>query len=190
MHSRHLQINVLDLWLVNSGRGEGAHIDSTPLLDTLGLPYIPGRAIKGLLRDAVLDYTALQPHGAKDANDVVTTLFGTREADQTRFGTLPGRLRCSDARLGPSLTRALAENQSARAGLFHDVQTTALDDDTGTVRPHSLRTTRTVVPLRLAATIETSDAKDFELLIPAVQLIVSFGSHRTRGFGRCACSIT
>ena len=92
MHYARFEINILDFWLFGSGRGEGAHIDSTPLLDARGLPYVPGRAVKGLLRDATLDLLSLE--ASSESNELLTELFGTREEEgQTRHNTQPGRLQ-------------------------------------------------------------------------------------------------
>jgi len=189
MHHARLDINVLDLWLFGSGRGEGAHIDSTPLLDARGLPYVPGRAVKGLLRDATLDLLRLQAPSEHVANLQLTDLFGTREEGQTRHNTQPGRLQFTDAQLPPALAAALSANRQAIKGLFHDLRATAIDDRTGTARDHTLRSIRAVVPMQLQAELSTSEVQDFELIRKAAHLVTALGAHRSRGLGRCACSL-
>jgi len=188
MHHARFNINLLDLWLFGSGRGEGAHIDSTPLLDAKGLPYVPGRAIKGLLRDATLDLLSLQ--ASCETNRQLTELFGTREVEgQTRHNTQPGRLRFTNAHLPPALVAELLANRSAVKGLFHDLRATAIDDNTGTARDHTLRSIRAVVPMRLEAELSSSEVQDFELIRKAAHLVTAVGAHRSRGLGRCACSL-
>jgi CRISPR/Cas system CSM-associated protein Csm3 (group 7 of RAMP superfamily) len=182
-----LQIDILDLWLFGSGRGEGDHIDSTPLLDAHGLPLVPGRAVKGLLRDATLDLLQLQ--AKTDAQTQLTALFGTRDHGQTRHTTQAGRLQVTDARLPTALAQALAAQPETRQGLFHDVRATAIDDTTGTARAHSLRSIRTVVPLTLYAQIESAEPADLDLIRQAAHLITALGAHRSRGLGRCACTL-
>lgn len=45
---------------LRSGLSAGADADSLVIKDTNGLPYIPGKTIKGLIREAVEDYAALR----------------------------------------------------------------------------------------------------------------------------------
>lgn len=189
MHHARLNIHILDLWLFGSGRGEGAHIDSTPLLDARGLPYVPGRAVKGLLRDATLDLLRLQAPSDHLANTQLINLFGTREEGQTRHNTQPGRVLFTDAQLPPALVAALSANRQAIKGLFHDLRATAIDDRTGTARAHTLRSIRAVVPMQLQAELSSSDEQDFELIRQAAHLVTALGAHRSRGLGRCACSL-
>ena len=189
MHHARLNINMLDLWLFGSGRGEGAHIDSTPLLDAKGLPYVPGRAVKGLLRDATLDLPQLQGLSEPAANLRLRDLFGTREEGQTRHNTQPGRVQFTDAQLPHPLAKKLSADRSVMQGLFHDIRATAIDDRTGTARDHTLRSIRAVVPMPLQAELSSSHAEDFKLLRQAAHLVTALGAHRSRGLGRCACSL-
>lgn len=190
MHRAQLDIHLLDLWLFGSGRGEGAHIDSTPLLDARGLPYVPGRAVKGLLRDATRDWLLLQLPSEAQADSQLQELFGTRTSvGQTRHNTQAGRIQFTDAQLAPAVASVFASNPHQRKGLFHDLRATAIDDTVGTARPHTLRSIRAAVPMQLLAELSSSNSQDFDLLGKAVHLVTSLGAHRSRGLGRCTCSI-
>ena len=190
MHHARLDINILDLWLFGSGRGEGAHIDSTPLLDAKGLPYVTGRAVKGLLRDAARELLLLQSPGEQQGSERVTARLGPgEEHGQTRHNTQPGRLQFTDARLPAALANALCANRQTIKGLFHDIRATAIDDSTGTASAHTLRSIRAVVPMQLQAELSSSAAEDFVLIRQAAHLVTALGAHRSRGMGRCACSL-
>jgi len=199
-----LTIEMLDLWQAGSGRGAGKHLDSVPVLDAQGLPYLPGRTVKGLLRDAVWhleNIDALSPC-KEDAPDTSLTvwLFGSRDgletADgstrQTRYTSTPGKVWVSDARLSPYIRHALADKtatQAQRAALFHDTFSTAIDGKTGQAKSQTLRSKRVCVPMVLTATLETSHTHGLDMIETALPLIDALGSQRTRGLGRCVWSL-
>lgn len=196
-----LTIEMLDLWQAGSGRGEGKHLDSVPVLDAEGLPFLPGRSVKGLLRDAVWhleSIAALAPwaHAAPDTS-LTVWLFGSRDSAttetnttrQTRYTSTPGNVWVSDARLSPAIRHALtaktAASQALRAALFHDTFSTAIDEASGQAKNQSLRSKRVCVPMVLTAALETSHARGLEIIETALPLIDALGSQRTRGLGRC-----
>ena len=45
-------IEFFSLWHCGSGLAAGADVDERVIRDKDGLPYVPGRTVKGLLRDA------------------------------------------------------------------------------------------------------------------------------------------
>lgn len=55
-----IKIEFFSPWHCGSGLSAGADADSLVIKDTKGLPYIPGKTIKGLIREAVEDYVALR----------------------------------------------------------------------------------------------------------------------------------
>lgn len=50
-----LEIKLISEALIGSGEGWGAAVDSDVVFDKYGIPYIPARRIKGLLRDSALE---------------------------------------------------------------------------------------------------------------------------------------
>lgn len=192
-----LHIELLDLWRAGSGRGEGKHLDAVPVTDANGLPYLPGRTVKGLLRDAVWKLETMGaladwplPSGAMQWTRV---LFGSRDgqenssatAPQTRFNSDPGCVWVSDARLPSALAQSLKSNRSLLSSLYHDVSSTAIDNRTGQALNHTLRSHRVCVPMSLTASVESTHVDAVRILSSALPLITSLGAHRTRGFGRC-----
>ena len=47
-----LRFEIQSFWHAGSGRGDGAVADATVLRSRAGLPILPGRTVKGLLREA------------------------------------------------------------------------------------------------------------------------------------------
>ena len=45
------KVTFLDYWHLSSGLSAGAKLDSTVTRDENGLPYIPGKTIKGLIKE-------------------------------------------------------------------------------------------------------------------------------------------
>ena len=49
------KIEFFSNWHCGSGLAAGADVDALVIKDKDGLPYVPGRTIKGLLRDAATE---------------------------------------------------------------------------------------------------------------------------------------
>ncbi|MEA5446011.1 RAMP superfamily CRISPR-associated protein [Gammaproteobacteria bacterium AB-CW1] len=197
MEKMILNLDIRHYWHPGAGEGMGAYADAAAWRASDGLPAIPGRQLKGLLRDAVAqagDYGWCEP-------DMAARLFGRRteedKADQPATGPATGCLRVSDARL-PEAERAwLAgpEGQGLRPHLFRTLYSTAIDGKTGTARDHSLRGIEVVVPMQLQAVIQTlpeqgAVPQDWQALIEQVlPLITAVGGWRSRGLGRVVLSL-
>ena len=194
MNSRTLTIDILETWSAGSGKGEGSFLDAVPALDADGLPYLPGRTLKGLLREAVL---RLEQLGACAAG-AASTLFGTREIGQDRYATVPGLLRVNSARLPAAVRAYLQQHPELKAGLFHDVFQTAINDATGVAKSRSLRSARLAVPVQLQADITVIPTvaappnfskEQWDILEAALALFDGVGNGRTRGLGRCIATL-
>ena len=60
MKDLNIKIEFFSPWHCGSGLSAGADADSLVIKDINGLPFIPGKTIKGLIREAVEDYAALR----------------------------------------------------------------------------------------------------------------------------------
>jgi hypothetical protein len=191
-----LHIRLQTYWHAGTGRGLGAAVDAAAYRDADGLPALPGRHIKGLLRDALEQAQAWGWAGHADGV-LLYRLFGQR-TEGVSAGEIPasGLLRVSDARL-PEALRAwlgLDEQRSLRAGLFRVLQSTAVDVKTGSAQDRSLRGIEVVVPLDLQARIEPLPGavppSDWaERLREVLPLVTAVGRHRTRGLGRALLTL-
>ncbi len=199
-------------WHIGTGQGESAHVDAAVARDVDGLPVLHGRAIKGLLREAL---TAAEELGQVPAG-VAAWLCGTparQPADDTtglrrhRFESHPGHATFTNAVL-PESWRAFAtgDRQGNRiATLFDVVQATAIDEETGQAKDHSLRAVEVAVPMTLTAevTLEPGAAPPpwtvpgtetpidwVAALERALPLLRGLGAHRNRGLGRVRVTLT
>ena len=172
-------------WAVGSGKGGGNEVDNRIDRDSDGLPYVPGKMLKGLIKDACI---RLQKAGNKDFN-FVDEVFGSVDESNSlnRTTTKSGKVYISDARLSPALRFALSktENKSAKDNMTRNIYSTAINDETGTADDKSLRGYEVAVPMDLYATLECDcDKSTFEYIKTAAsRLVCAVGSHKSRGLG-------
>jgi CRISPR/Cas system CMR subunit Cmr4 (Cas7 group RAMP superfamily) len=108
MSAYTLHIRLQTYWHAGTGRGLGAAVDAAAYRDADGLPALPGRHIKGLLRDALEQAQAWGWAGHADGV-LLHRLFGQR-TEGLSAGEIPasGLLRVSDARMPEALCAWLA----------------------------------------------------------------------------------
>ncbi len=176
-------------WHIGSGTGSGASLDALVLRNRAGLPFIPGRSVKGLLREAVQQ---AEDFGQLNQGTTVT-LFGDPGEQDDRFGTVPGTLYFGNASLGESFDvwAARRENSTSLQQLFRELSFTAIDEK-GLAVDKSLRRIELTIPLSLKASVQPLDKCPeawMKALKTAVPLLRRLGSHRQRGFGRVCVGI-
>lgn len=195
-----IKIDIQSRWHVGSGYGDGPGADALVVRTREKLPYLPGKTLKGLLRDGCRlaeDLGHLEsgttnrlfgcPDAPADASD------DERAAGMERFLTKKGALAVSSALLGATEATQQQWKQWSQANkgacdvLFHTIHSTALEEN-GVVKDGSLRSFEFVVPMALYADIEGSqdDLNELKVCLPLVR---ELGIRRNRGFGRCAITV-
>lgn len=190
-----LHIDFSGFWISGSGRGRGFAVDEEGITDEDGFPYLPGRHIKGVLRDAtrkLLDVEAdLTPA-------LIDALFGVETRTSSDVGRAGlGLLSFRDARLSEPFKRGLQEAGGTAADLFRTIASTAMAE-TGVAATGTLRVVRVAVPLVLTAPIEfdAARASSFfdvprlsqgwrDIVASSLVMVTAFGGGRNKGFGRC-----
>ncbi|NCS63300.1 MAG: hypothetical protein CO158_00750 [Piscirickettsiaceae bacterium CG_4_9_14_3_um_filter_43_564] len=192
-----LTAEFLTYWHIGTGRGSGQNLDALVEKDAHGLPYVPGKTIKGLFRDAFYKMDHWQ------STQYTDFLFGARTAEDkhTRDETTPGRLRFSNLNLIERDYLIQHDNQDDKyegkliPHLFQTQASTAIDEKTGSAKEKSLRMIEVVVPANLEGDIEyLPSIHDKEqpvslddltkLLEQAASLITHIGANKNRGMGR------
>lgn len=198
-------IDVVAFWHPGTGRGEGPGSDARANRDAVGLPFLPGRTVKGVLREGAQTAADL---GQLNPEDVVA-VFGTnfrRDASDgpadseraARHQTHQGIIVVGSACLGATSAevrgwQALAETKTGGGPdlrpLYRRVASTKIAED-GQAANQTLRTIEVVVPVELCAKVE---AKNVPLVLKVLQAaapyVTAVGAHRTRGLGRCVVTI-
>ncbi|CAM2009566.1 RAMP superfamily CRISPR-associated protein [Acanthopleuribacter pedis] len=203
-----LHVVIESYWQIGSGRGGGLAIDSVVHKDADGLPELPGRGLRGLVRDAAQraedwghlpnNWTANwfgtdTRHYPKEPNEE------TRDDDPNRIDrhhSQAGWLIFDNAVLPGALRNWLRVDETGlRDQFYRNLYATALHPERGTALPGSLRGMEVVVPLNLVAPLTLKPeargtGEDFaEKLGLCLPLIRGLGIGRTRGLGRCRVTL-
>lgn len=196
MATRTLKFDLSSYWRVSSGKGGDALADTLVLRDANGLPVIPGRAVKGLLRDA-MNLASLS--GAVSGASI-TRWFGSQlpgysvedeeqaqKLEEARYQTTESDLWFGSATLPSNWTSWAREHRDSEVlqALFAFQSATAIDE-AGMAKQHSLRVSEVAVPMELRAEVRGPDddlswVQDLKSCLPLLRYL---GSRRNRGLGR------
>lgn len=176
MSSIKYQIKFLSNWHCGSGLAAGADVDALVIKDDNGLPYVPGRTVKGLLREAASILSVRQ--------ETVNSIFGV-SGDEDNHEV--GASFFSNAVL-PVEEREYILDQHLQSFLFQTFASTSINED-GIAKDHSLRKIETVVPCKLEGEIHNVPDGAEKELGDAMHYIKRMGTGRNRGYGRCTITI-
>jgi CRISPR/Cas system CSM-associated protein Csm3 (group 7 of RAMP superfamily) len=197
-----LKFELSSYWRIGSGKGAGVLADSIILRDVDGLPTIPGRSIKGLLRDAM----ELATLSGTVAGDRIERWFGTPlpsasdgenqgdrqelALEESRFLTQEGALWFGSARLSNDWIQwaktAPEERKASIVDTLTCYQSSTAIDKVGVAKEHSLRVSEVAVPMTLWAEVRGPEDDNgwVEDLKNTLPLLRALGSRRSRGLGR------
>lgn len=202
----NLQFTLHSYWHIGSGLEGGAYADALALKNAQQLPYIPGKSIKGLLRDAFERahknnwFTELQLTINDENISWVGLLFGY----ENTAGTFSqGLLQISNAVLSEQEISFLNEQPQAISQLYKVTYSTAIDEITGVAQNTSLRSMEVCVPMTLTAQVSLNTSHsaylenehilqaNFLTIISQVTSLVSeLGAKRHRGLGNVTVTAT
>jgi len=164
-------------WHCGSGLAAGADVDALVVKDEKGMPFIPGKTIKGLVREAVEEIRGFQ--GKQDAEAFVKAFGFFDDKEQKEKGCM----FFSNVTLEPNEYEAIVSNDAARF-MYRDIASTAIDDN-GIAKEHSLRKTEVVVPCTLHGEILNVPEEMADEIVRSFGFIKRLGQNRNRGLGRC-----
>ena len=167
-------------WHCGSGLASGANLDMLVVRDSDGFPYVPGKTVKGLLREAVEEITAFK----KIDGGISDSIFGKSEHEGA---TSQGCAFFSDAEL-PEKFRTYADAAGLTPYLYRSVASTAIEPD-GIAKDNSLRKVETVVPCTLEGCILNIPVQYAEIMRMGLKYVKRLGQNRNRGLGRCLFEI-
>lgn len=188
MTSAVLQLDLLSYWHAGTGLRGGGGLDALVHRDADGLPCLPGRSVKGLLRECV-QLAATWPAASTVPSTAPDVIFGKRA--KKPYG--PDSFFAGDAILTVDIKQWLHAQPALKAALFDSFASTRLDEN-GLADDESLRALELTLPVRLEACIvwdeqlldpHLAPQKVSGVLLACVPLLRSLGSHRHRGLGRC-----
>lgn len=204
MENITIKISMLGYWYIGTGHEAGAYADSVVLKDVDNLPYIPGKTLKGMFKNAARycelneDYIKVlfgEPGSSLIKNKGSYTMRDLEGIDELNTS---GILSFNSAELTPD------EKEQISNGNYHDylyrtVQSTAIDKD-GVAKDKSLRTIEVTIPLTFETEINLDTGKKFQeqyesadevrkQLKTMAAFITEIGGKRRRGFGRCLVEV-
>jgi CRISPR/Cas system CSM-associated protein Csm3 (group 7 of RAMP superfamily) len=170
-------------WLIAGGESTLGTADMAPMRDSEGLPFVPGRTIRGLLREAM----AIVDDCSEIRGERTARLFGTRKRDGEAGEARDGTVRIGDALLPQEIADEMSKHAAAGArDLVLAIRRTALDGERRSAKQGSLREMEVVMGgLQLASEIRCEREDDLLWLAFASGLVRNFGHSRSRGLGRC-----
>ena len=171
------ELKFFDYWHVSSGLSGGAALDSYVIKDSAGLPYVPGKTIKGLVREAAELFW--------DQGDI-DKCFGSRGGkgeQKNNDDTTQAQCYFSSATIDEKIAAEITSNKLER-NLFEIISATKIDEN-GTAVDKSLRDIEVILPITLIGKIENIDDKFASNLKRALKSVKQMGLNRNRGLGRC-----
>lgn len=172
-------------WHCGSGLAAGADVDSLVIRDKDGLPFIPGKTMKGLIREAVDEILTICGKSFAYNEEDYLKLFGYVD-DETEENKKDVEMKKSEsffANAEVTDAEAIKRNNLQRF-MYSSISSTAIDEN-GVAVAHSLRKTQVVVPCTLKGRIYEVPEGMVEHVLNALRFIKNMGSNRNRGLGRC-----
>ncbi|MFW5983039.1 MAG: RAMP superfamily CRISPR-associated protein [bacterium] len=179
MEKIRYQIEFLSDWHVGSGLDAGAKADNLVLKDDDGLPFIPGKTIKGLLKDALYEMAEVNQI---DSNHLYK-LMGKDANEKENIPSEKGNAYFSNASL-PETERKDLINNNLQEHLYRTISSTRINDK-GVADRGSLRTMEVCMPVVLEGEIEYKNSEHKAILEIALKWTRHLGVNRNRGLGRC-----
>lgn len=176
-------------WHIAASAGGGILADAVLVKDGQKIPYIPGRALKGALREGARLLGKCRGDLAKCEN----YYFGSGSSDHEVKNA--GRIEISRGELPEDIYSLLTEcDMTTREDYVRDMTTirmqTAIEKN-GVVKPQSLRSMECGIPgITFKATItsysQAGDAWDRQYLASVCAAVKSIGAGKSRGLGQCS----
>ena len=191
----HYKIKFYSDWHCGSGLSSGVDLDLLVIRDKDGLPFVPGKTIKGLFVEAVDEINALSE---QKYNDEIKEVFGVFD---TKDMAKQGCCFFTNATIEKELREAVTKGQ-LQEHLFRTIASTAINKN-GIAEEHSLRKMEVTIPCELVGEIlfvpdcyfvenKTGEMEVIgfgKRLVEGLQFIKRLGQNRNRGLGRCSFEI-
>ncbi len=184
MKSIQYTVSFFTYWHCSSGVVGGPDASNTVIKDESNLPFIPGKTLKGLIREAAEDFLPIL-YGEVFSRQFVVDIFGP---DSNAFDYDNQSSHFANATL-PAPVKAGIEPEDTT--LLYDLLASTAIDKEGQAKDGSLRQIEVCVPMSLTAKIlDFPDKPQYlEALEKCLMGIKQMGSDRTRGLGRCQFSL-
>ncbi len=176
----HYKIKFYSDWSCGSGLAAGADVDLLPIRDAQGLPFVPGKTMKGLVREALESLYSIK---GKDEQPLID-MMGKKNDVASDGGDMKSGCSFFMNAVIPAEQAQLIVAQELQQFMFRRISSTAIDKD-GVAKDHSLRKIQVAVPCELEGSILDVPQTTVPDVVDALCFIKRMGSNRNRGLGRC-----
>ena len=195
---KKLQIKLKSDLCAGSGESLGSLIDTDICYDCFGLAYIPSKRLKGLLKEAFIEYSdwAKNENNTELFDKINKNLFGVENSNNSsnlkidnayleNTDLIENEIQNVENRYKKYLTKQRIIN------LNTDIRyQTAVEQETGVAKENSLRSIRVLNSGEtFFAIIECETEEELDILNKCVKLVTHIGNNRTRGFGEIECKL-
>lgn len=181
--------------LIGSSEGYGAIIDTDVVFDEIGLPYIPARRVKGVLRDAAEDLNSLYSYSNDTVKKIeIEKLFGKTGDTEKPTSFFISNLYLEEyeknkEHLEYLISKAVIGKDNIMDNFTSLRNQTSIDDKLEIAKRTSLRTSR-VLDKGLEFYGEISLPAEFENQLDLIcKAVKKIGTKRNRGLGKVTVSI-
>ncbi|MBN2281008.1 MAG: hypothetical protein JXQ65_10545 [Candidatus Marinimicrobia bacterium] len=189
MSTYQLKITALSNIIIGNGEGFGTVIDTDVCYDSFGIPFIPAKRIKGILKDSAVEVNEMMDWSGQGENTIkLKSIFGDK-------GKAEGSLKIGNAYIDEyddivSWLKYLLKGQrdllDQEAILKHFTEirfSTAIVATTGIAKDHSLNTSRSIKKGNVFfANVDIDDEFSNQLAL-ICQNVHKIGTKRNRGYG-------
>lgn len=170
-------------WHCGSGLAAGADVDALVIKDKDGLPFIPGKTMKGLLKEASEEMGYFP--------ELIDWAYGKGNDSQKADGvSMMSSLFFSNAVMSEQERKAII-SQNLSQYMYRTISSTAIDDN-GIAKDNSLRKVQVTVPcvmygeIIIMSDVSEEKSEDLDNLFEkAFAYVKRLGVGRNRGLGRC-----
>jgi len=162
------EVKFLDYWHIGSGVSGGALYDMIILKDKNNMPYIPGKTLKGLVRENIEKLYG---------EEIMKEQLGSKGDKLSKF-------YFSNAYMDENEYNEIVSN--SLQNYLYDTLTFTKINKQGVAENDTLREFEVVLPVSLYGEIEVlQEDADTEKIKNALKMIKRMGLGRNRGLGRC-----
>lgn len=188
MSTKLYKVQFFSYWHTSSGLSAGTDASTVVIKDKNDLPFIPGKTLKGLLREAAFYLNELNAV----STDFLQEVFGVGDDEKDKYekrDSIKDLCYFSNAELSTKVAKHILAQQQQQH-LYQKISSTKIDAN-GLAVDKTLRTIEIAIPLTFYAAIEDfPDKTDFEKqLIYCFKWVKRLGLNRNRGLGRCEVSL-
>lgn len=195
---KKLQIKLKSDLCAGSGESLGSLIDTDICYDCFGLAYIPSKRLKGLLKEAFIEYSdwAKNENNTELFDKINKNLFGVENSNNSsnlkidnayleNTDLIENEIQNVENRYKKYLTKQRIIN------LNTDIRyQTAVVIESGVAKENSLRNIRIIEAGNIFdAILECDTEEESQILEKCVKLVTHMGNNRTRGFGEIECKL-